>query len=73
MNLLGPKAPKEAPLKVTVSDVFGEVSRLAYFFLIPTLVYRDSYTLTPVRSMSKIIAHLVNFLACIYYGTSLFI
>lgn len=73
INPLGSKFDKETPPKITISDVFGEVSRLAYFFLIPTLVYRDSYTLTPMRSLSKILAHFVNFLASIYYGTYFFI
>lgn len=72
INPLGDKAPKEVPPKINLSDFSGEVYRLSYFFIIPTLVYRDSYTLTPIRQMSKIVAHLINFLACIYYGNYLF-
>jgi sterol O-acyltransferase len=69
ISLLGHSAPKEIPIKITLGDFPTEVYRLSYFFIIPTLIYRDCYTLTPSRSMSKIFAHLINFLSCIYYGT----
>lgn len=68
INPLGDKAPKEVPFKITKSDIFGEVRRLSYFFIIPTLIYRDQYTLTPIRSLTKILTHLINFLACTYYS-----
>jgi sterol O-acyltransferase len=48
-------------------DIFSEIKKLSYFFVAPTLIYRDSYVLTPLRSTRKIIVHLINFLACIYY------
>lgn len=48
-------------------DIFSEIKKLSYFFMAPTLIYRDSYVLTPLRSTRKIIIHLINFLACTYY------
>lgn len=63
-----PKKPIATKFKITNENIFEEFARLSYFFIIPTLIYRDSYTLTPLRSMSKMIAHFINFLACMYYG-----
>ena len=63
------KAVGPAKVKITMGNFFEEFSRLSYFFIIPTLIYRDSYTLTPIRSMSRIITHTINFFACIYYCT----
>jgi sterol O-acyltransferase len=51
-----------------MADFPGELRRLSYFFVAPTLIYRDVYTLTPIRSMAKIFIHSINFLACIYYS-----
>lgn len=68
INPLGDKATKQVPFKITKYDIFGEVKRLSYFFIIPTLIYRDQYTLTPIRSLTKILTHLINFLACTYYS-----
>ena len=45
-----------------------ELINLAYFFIAPTIIYRDQYTLTPYRSGWGIVANAVNFTACIYYS-----
>jgi sterol O-acyltransferase len=60
---------KDLKINIREGDIFYEIKKLSYFFHAPTLIYRDSYVLTPVRSFRKIIVHLVNFLACTYYGT----
>jgi hypothetical protein len=62
-------------LKINIKDedVFSEIKKISYFLFAPTLIYRDEYTLTPIRSVRKITIHLINFLACIYYGNHLLI
>ena len=62
---------KEFKISIREADIFGEMKKLSYFFFCPSLIYRDSYVLTPVRSFRRMIAHLLNFLACCYYGTHL--
>ncbi len=59
--------PKSTYIEIDNNDIFTEVKNLSYFFFVPTIIYRDRYTLTPIRSMGSIIAHALNFLACIYY------
>lgn len=56
-------------INIKDEDIFSEIQKISYFFFCPTLIYRDHYTLTPVRSFKKIIVHTVNFIACTYYGT----
>ena len=60
-------------MKITFGDFPLEVKRLSYFFFAPTLIYRDHYTLTPLRSVTKIFIHFINFMACIYYCNYLYI
>lgn len=63
------EASKSIYIDVENCDIFTEFKNLSYFFVVPTIIYRDRYTLTPIRSMSNIILHSLNFLACIYYCT----
>lgn len=66
---------KEEPpkIKITLGDFYTEVKRFSYFFVCPTLIYRDEYTLTPLRSTTSILFNFINFMACIYYGKHLLI
>lgn len=57
-------------INIKNQDLSSEIKKLSYFLFCPTLIYRDEYTLTPVRSIRKIMIHLTNFFACTYYGTS---
>jgi sterol O-acyltransferase len=53
----------------SVEDISMEIRRYSYFFVSPTLVYRDSYTLTSKRSFTRAFIHFGNFLICLYYCT----
>ena len=57
-------------INIKNQDLSSEIKKLSYFLFCPTLIYRDEYTLTPVRSIRKIVIHLTNFFACTYYCTS---
>jgi sterol O-acyltransferase len=50
-----------------VMDLSTEIRRYSYFFIAPTLIYRDSYTLNPHRNFTRAFIHLTNFVICLYY------
>lgn len=51
----------------TMGDLSTEIRRFSYYFIAPTLIYRDNYTLTPQRSFSRAVIHFMNFMLCLYY------
>jgi len=67
------KDDKIKKISIKYEDLFTEIKKLSYFFFCPTLIYKDEYTLTPVRSFKNIVIHSINFLSCTYYGIDKYI
>ena len=58
--------------KFEMSDYWTEIKRFSFFFVAPTLLYRDSYIKTSKRSYRAAAFHFLNFFLCIYFGFILF-
>ncbi|CAD8085668.1 unnamed protein product [Paramecium primaurelia] len=57
---------------INIQSLSQELKRYTYFFLAPTLLYRDYYVKAPNYSKKKVIIEFANFFLCIYYGFILF-
>lgn len=58
--------------KFEISDLWTEIKRFSFFFVAPTLLYRDSYPKASKRSLRLAASHFLNFFLCIYFGFILF-
>ena len=56
-----------------LGDISTEIRRFTYFFIAPTLIYRDQYTLVPKRRFSVILEHFFNFFTCVFYSFMLYV
>lgn len=55
-----------------MSDLFTEVKRYSYFFLAPTLIYRDEYVKTRKIRWNIVFKNAVTFMFLIFYVWSIF-
>lgn len=58
--------------KINVLDNLTEVKRYLYFFISPTLIYRDEYVKTRKIRWEIVFKNLGNFLFLIFYVWSIF-